>query len=367
MRHFEYLDTENIFFKQPQKIYKHTNKEILKYSLGANLYMNGGKDFYSDIVSGKLKKTKAISICFEDATRECDVEAYEENVVKNLGRLNCYLQNNNTEDIPLIFVRVRNYNQFINFTEKLDKDDIKQITGFIFPKFNLENGEEYLKYILYLREKFDDIFYGMPIIETEEVIYKESRMDNLVRLRELIDKYSELILNVRVGGTDFSSKFSLRRSVDFSIYDIRVISDCLIDIVNVFGRAECNYVVSAPVWEYFSKEYKSPEIQGLIKEVKMDKENGFCGKTVIHPTQCIYVNSTYSVLYEQYIDALEIVEARDDGGVFKGYGDNKMNEVKPHLNWAKKVLSLAAVYGVLKEGILNEEVYLAKFKNSVKC
>ena len=55
------------------------------------------------------------------------------------------------------------------------------------------------------------------------------------------------LLFIRVGGTDFSSKFGLRRSVDSSIYNVRVVSDCLIDIINMFARDGQDYVISAPV------------------------------------------------------------------------------------------------------------------------
>ena len=36
-------------------------------------------------------------------------------------------------------------------------------------------------------------------------------------------------------------------------------------------------------------------------------------------------------------------------GVKKGYNNNKMNEVKPHSAWARKIIGLADVYGVLAE------------------
>ena len=37
-------------------------------------------------------------------------------------------------------------------------------------------------------------------------------------------------------------------------------------------------------------------------------------------------------------------------GVTKGSAGNKMNEVKTHSNWARKILAIASVYGV-KKGI----------------
>ena len=64
----------------------------------------------------------------------------------------------------------------------------------------------------------------------------ESRIDELLRIKELLDKYKNLILQVRVGATDFSSCFGVRRGVDYSIYDILTVRECLSDILNVFGR-----------------------------------------------------------------------------------------------------------------------------------
>ena len=36
-------------------------------------------------------------------------------------------------------------------------------------------------------------------------------------------------------------------------------------------------------------------------------------------------------------------------GVAKGYGNNKMNEVKTHSNWTKKIVGLSEIYGVRNE------------------
>jgi hypothetical protein len=58
----------------------------------------------------------------------------------------------------------------------------------------------------------------------------------------------------------------------------------------------------------------------------------------------------YTVTREEYDDAIGIIE-RNNGelGVFKSGYSNKMNEIKPHLNWAKKVLARSKIYGVLHE------------------
>lgn len=358
MRYF-LESNEEIFYKKPISINKNIDKEILKYSIGANLYMNGLKDIFNKIINGDFINVGSITICFEDSTREKDLPLCEENVYRLLEKLNEYSEKNkiNEDTIPLIFIRVRNINQFINFIEKLNKNTVKFITGFTFPKFDSSNGKEYLDILKDLRYRYDERVYAMPIFESKLIMNKESRINELLKLKNILKEYDELILNIRVGGTDFSSQFGIRRSVNINIYDVRVVSDCLIDIVNMFGRIEDNYVIAAPVWEYFSQHINSNEIKGLLNEIKYDKENGFCGKTVVHPTQVKYVNSNYVLSFEEYIDSKAIIENAEYGGVFKGYNDNKMNEVSPHLSWAKKNIIKAKVFGVLNKGITKDKLY----------
>ena len=358
MRYLEF-NKKKLFYKEPIEFNKYTDKEILKYAIGANLYMNGEKNFYKKIIYGEFNDLGAISICFEDATKDSEVEAAENNVVNMLNKLDKHInyEKEKISNVPLIFFRVRNYNQFIKFTSKLSENHYKYIAGFIFPKFNSENAIEYLEYTRRLSIKYNEVLYAMPILESEFIIYKETRIQELLNIKEILNRYEDIILNIRVGGTDFSSKFGLRRGVDSSIYNVRVVSDCLIDIINVFLRDKENYVISAPVWEYFSEDVNSKEVQGFIREIKNDKENGFCGKTIIHPSQKKYVNALYTVTYEEYIDAKSIISSCGDGGVFKGYGGNKMNEVKPHFNWAKKIIERSEIFGVLKENVSVEQLY----------
>ena len=337
------------FLVEPKKVHKYIDKEILKYSIGTNLYTNGFKNFCKKIVDGEFLNLGSISICFEDATREEDLGICEENVMIMLQGLIKWKEKNPNAYIPLMFVRIRNLEQFKSFTKNIDRESLMLITGFIFPKFNSENGKEYFEYLRELIKDTNEVFYAMPIIEDEKVIYKESRLEELIKIKNIIDEYKDIVLNIRVGGTDFSSKFGLRRSKESTIYNIGVVNDCLIDILNLFSRQDSEYVISAPVWEYFSSDLNSQEMIGFIKEIKMDKENGFIGKTIIHPLQINIVNALYAVTFEEYTDAKGVLEAKD--GVFKGYGDNKMNEAKPHTNWAKKILKRSEVFGVLNEGV----------------
>ena len=214
----------------------------------------------------------------------------------------------------------------------------------------------------------------MPILEGEECAFRETRNQELLLLRNILEPYKRLILNIRVGGTDMSSLFGVRRGINSTVYDIMPVRDALSDIVNFFNRYN-DYCVSAAVWEYF-RAYKeddideiikrnfhnalikgqdivNPAIDGLLKEVLIDRANGFVGKTIIHPTHAKFVNAMFTVVEEEYNDALQILTT--SGGVIKSEGGGKMNEIGPHHRWAEKIVARANVYGVVK----NEDSVLA--------
>jgi len=367
------------FVIEPESFNKYTDRELLQYCLGATMYMPSTKDFTPKILSNAMPGLTTIVFCFEDACPEDMVLQAEENVHNILDTVTNSIDNGSlsSDIVPLIFVRVRNLEQFKHFSKGLTKNQVRSLCGINFPKFNAENGYEYYSYLKDLNEKFGEIIYGMPIIEDELVAYKETRIQELIGIKKILDKYHDLVLQVRVGGTDFSSVFGVRRGVDYSIYDIMTVKECLCDILNICGRNN-DYIISGPVWEYFRapKELmfgKLPEhglddylmkrlpivnneIDGLLREVILDKANGFVGRTVIHPTHVKFVNALMAVTKEEYEDASMIL-GNKTGGVIKGAGDNKMNEIKPHTNWAKKIINRARAFGVIE----NEGAYVRLF------
>lgn len=367
------------FVLKPEHFNKYSDREFLQYCPGATMYMPGYRDFTPKILSSSIPGLTTIVLCFEDACPEEIVPEAMENVHSLLNNVTSAVENGNLDEdkVPLIFVRIRNLEQFKAFGDKLTKKEVKSLCGVNFPKFNAENGHEYFAYLKDLNNKFEEIIYGMPIIEDPEVAYKESRLQQLIAIKKILDKYHDIVLQVRVGGTDFSSVFGVRRGVDYSLYDIMMVSECLSDIMNICGRNN-EYVIAGPVWEYFRapKELmfnelhhyciddylmrRQPlvnnEIDGLLREVLLDKANGFVGRTVIHPTHVKFVNALMAVTKEEYDDACQILST--DGGVVKGCGGNKMNEIKPHTNWAKKIYNRARAFGVIK----NESDYLKLFE-----
>src|SRR5947208_582795 len=80
----------------------------------------------------------------------------------------------------------------------------------------------------------------------------DTRVDELTRLRALLHRDRRRILAVRIGATDLCALYGLRRSPELSIYDIKVVSALIGDVVNVLGRADgTGFTVSGPVWEYY--------------------------------------------------------------------------------------------------------------------
>lgn len=347
MKYFNQADSLK-FYKDPEYFNKYTDKDILKYAIGANMYMPGTQsNVFKKLVNNDYHDIGAITLCCEDAIPADKVDEAENNIVDILSSLADSQQTMSSEvynSLPLIFIRVRNPEQFKQLAAKLDKKTLQMLTGFNFPKFNSLNGRAYLETLKELSEKYTEVLYGMPILEDDAVIYKETRLDELTKIQTILKDYDKFILNIRVGGTDFSSRFGLRRGVQTSIYDIKVISDCLLDILNMFLRQTEKYVVSGPVWEYFSWDEKSSAVKGLKKELDLDIQNGFQGKTIIHPSQINVVNKKYIVDYDEYQDAMNILHS--DGGVFKGSAGDRMNEVAPHTEWAKKIVARANIFGV---------------------
>ena len=356
------------FVKAPMEFNKHTDRDTLQYCLGSTLYMPGTKDIKDKVVNKSLDVTSFV-MCCEDAIKEEDLPAAERNILDTLDYLAEKIEEGTItlNDIPLIFVRVRNPRQFKDFSKRLTEKQASVLTGFNFPKFNSRNALEVLMTLADVNNRLGMVLYGMPILEGEECAFRETRNQELLLLRNILEPYKKLILNIRVGGTDMSSLFGVRRGINSTVYDIMPVRDALSDIVNFFNRYN-DYCVSAAVWEYF-RAYKeddideiikrnfhnalikgqsivNPAIDGLLKEVMIDRANGFVGKTIIHPTHAKFVNAMFTVVEEEYNDALQILNT--SGGVIKSEGGGKMNEIGPHQRWAKKIVERANVYGVVK-------------------
>lgn len=385
MKFFSYYMEEelgSLFYQLPQNFDKYSDRELLAYGLGATLYMPATRPhIHQEILSKKHAGLTSLVIDLEDAVGDQHVEKAETALILELQLLHEEIQKQyiKIEELPLMFVRVRSLVQLLRLKNELG-EAIRVLTGAVLPKFSAENGAQLLKEVANISTA-EHPFYAMPILESANVIHKETRLDELLAIKKLFDENREQILNVRMGATDFSGIYGIRRSVEMTAYDIAILRDCISDIINIFQRADCPYVISGPVWEYFSgkERWLKPQLRqtpfrehfgdeglkwredlidrnmdGLIREVLMDSANGLIGKTIIHPSHIKVVQALHVVSFEEYMDAVSIIESSGgELGVSKSYFSNKMNEMKPHLYWAKKTLQKSKLYGVLHEEYTN--------------
>lgn len=319
------------------------NKQILSYSIGGLLYAPAlNKTIAQKIVSGSIPCLSAVAFCLEDTIEEEALPLAEAQLRTTLADIGYGLPER--EARPLLFARIRSPHHMAALYQSLGTAaDV--LTGFILPKFDLSNAAAYTTLITEINAGRKTPLYVMPILESAEIAYRETRLESLTALRHILDSCARYVLNIRVGGNDFCNLFGLRRTMQQTIYDISLLRDIFTDIINIFGR---DYVVSGPVWEYFDGGNGDTGWRdGLVRELALDRLNGFIGKTAIHPSQLPAIRDSLMVSQRDYDDAMQILHWQNGGlAVAKSGGDARMNERKVHENWARKTVTLAEIYGV---------------------
>lgn len=347
---YEFKDTEILI--EGIEFDKTSPREILQYAIGGMLYMPATRTkIVQDIIEQKNPNMKSICLDLEDSIGDDTVEEATLMLKSTLSKLYTAVENGtlSINKLPLIFIRVRNPEQLKELKNTLTQEQFGMITGFNFPKFDSSNAAEYLRTFNEIRNTVPEKLYFNPILESKTIMYKQNRLAELTYIQRKLSGFSDSILNIRVGATDFCNIFGIRRKMSQTIYDIGVVADCFTDIVNFLGK---NYVISGPVWEYFNSQGEDSLWKtGLERELTLDKLNGFFGKTSIHPAQLPVIAKSNIVDEEDYKDAQNIMSMSSGLiGVAKGNAGNKMNEVKTHSNWARKIIAITNVYGV-KKGI----------------
>ena len=367
MRHHHLID-DSRFVVPPEPFNRDSDPEFLRFALGATLYTPGTREVGQAQLGGSLSGVTSLVICLEDAVAEEDLEAAERNTLSQLELLS-EAQSSQSSQVPLLFVRARNAAQLTAFARRMERQHASALTGFVFPKFTALTAPDYFAGLQELNNRFEVSLFAMPILEGPAIAHRETRDTELLALHTTMQAFRSYVLNIRIGGTDLSSLFGLRRDMRASIYDLLPVRDALSDILNVFNRPSDGYVVSGPVWEYFlaykrddlaellkreedwhlgprTKPILNAAVDGLIRETLLDKVNGLVGKTVIHPSHVRLVNALQAVTREEYEDASQILNS--SGGVMKSFAQNKMNETNPHRNWARRIMMLARAYGVVE-------------------
>ena len=342
---YSYSNKVNLMI-EPQEFNKKSPKEILQYAVGGLLYMPATQsNIVNKLISKEYEFVKSMVLDLEDSLGDDQVGYGQRNIIKIFNDIDDAVKSGKLlfDDIPLIFIRVREPQHIIDAVNGL-KGNVEYLTGFNIPKFDKTCCDEYIsvfkRAVGIAMNDYNTKLYIMPIIENKTAMYRQLRMDNLLYMNNALREISNYVLNIRVGGAVFCNIFGIRRNRNHTIYDIGVIRSVLSDIMNVFGKS---YVISGPVWEYFGNE-KAEE--GLLRELDADCINGFFGKTSIHPTQLPIIQEFYIVDKDDYLDPLGILGMNANTSGVQKSASGRMNEVKTHSKWAKKIIGIAHVYGV---------------------
>jgi len=380
MRHFGHLSPEvrkRLFHQEPAEFTADSPARLLSAALGATLYSPATRPHLADdILKQAARGVVSMVLCLEDSIDDADVPRAEENLVTQLTDLTARRKAAPAAPLPLLFVRVRTPEQITDLVRRLGPA-VRLLSGFVLPKFTEERGLPFLEAVQAAETASGRRLFAMPVLESPELLYRETRVETLEGIYRAVDKYRDRVLALRLGVTDFCSSYGLRRTPDMTAYDIQVVASVIADVVNMLGRADgTGFTVTGPVWEYFGRRTRmfkpqlrqSPfvEVQvaelrdrlieramdGLLREISLDQANGLLGKTCIHPTHVLPVHALSVVSHEEFSDAVDILRPeRCGGGVLRSAYTNKMNEVKPHRAWAERILLRAEAFGVAREDI----------------
>ncbi len=314
---------------------------ILYYSVGPLLYCPANKKTIADsIVNEKFGNQFSLALCLEDTINDDFVSEAEQDLIASINQIFFCSQTQHFY-LPKIFIRIRNPEQIGRLTKAFGSS-MEIITGYIIPKFTPDNAGSYIQEIIKVNEQVSKKVYMMPIYESSSIIDPRNRIHILYQLKDMLSPIEELVLNIRVGGNDLCHIFGFRRHSDESIHQIRPISNIFSDIITVYGM---DYVVSGPVWEYYSGNHWE---KGLIQEIQDDRLCGFTGKTAIHPNQIPVINNAYQVLKSDFNDAQAILNWNRNSNSFVSgnFAKERMDEYKVHGNWARQTLLLAEAFGI---------------------
>ncbi|MEV8479723.1 HpcH/HpaI aldolase/citrate lyase family protein [Streptomyces sp. NPDC051173] len=377
MRHFEHLAPSmrnGLFHKQPATFDAQSPAATLAVALGATLYSPATRPTLAeDVVKQADRGVVSMVLCLEDSIGDADVGRAEENLVRQFGALDDLAATGRT--LPLLFVRVREPGQITDLVRRLGPAG-RLLSGFVLPKFTEERGVPFLEELAAAENSCGRRLFAMPVLESPELLHLETRTATLAGIARTVDKYRDRVLALRLGVTDFCSAYGLRRAPDMTAYDVQLVASVIADVVNVLGRADgSGFTVTGPVWEYFRQHERmfKPQLRrtpfagpaeelrnaliehdmdGLLREIQLDRANGLQGKTCIHPSHVAPVHALSVVSHEEFGDAEDILRPeREGGGVMRSAYTNKMNEVKPHRAWAERIMLRAEVFGVAREDV----------------
>ncbi|MFH8688248.1 HpcH/HpaI aldolase/citrate lyase family protein [Streptomyces anulatus] len=396
MRHFGHISPtarEGLFFREPSIFTADSPARMLSVALGATLYSPATRpSLADDVLKQAARGVVSMVLCLEDSIDDAEVTDAEANLIRQFAALAARDAASGSAarspedatgtagavdaDVPLLFIRVREPAQITDLVQRLG-ESVRMLSGFVLPKFTEDRGRQFLEALAEAETACGRRLFAMPVLESPELLHLETRGEILQGIARSVDKHRDRVLALRLGVTDFCSAYGLRRAPDMTAYDVHIVASVIADVVNVLGRADgTGFTITGPVWEYFRRQERmfkpqlrrSPflegraeelrtaliehDLDGLLREIELDRANGLLGKTCIHPSHVAPVHALSVVSHEEYTDAQDILSPeRGGGGVLRSAYTNKMNEVKPHRAWAERTLQRAEVFGVAKEDV----------------
>ena len=256
---------------------------------------------------------------------------------------------------------------------------VRLLSGFVLPKFTEERGVPFLEALAGAEAASGRRLFAMPVLESPELLHlRDAGSETLEGIARTVDKYRDRVLALRLGVTDFCSAYGLRRAPDMTAYDVQIVASVIADVVNVLGPGRRHRlhrhragvgVLPRPGAHVQAAAAPQPlpggpgrgaapaliehDMDGLLREIELDRANGLLGKTCIHPS---HVAARARAVGGQPRGVqrrrrTSCGPERGGGGVLRSAYTNKMNEVKPHRAWAERTLLRAEVFGVAREDV----------------
>lgn len=201
---------------------------------------------------------------------------------------------------------------------------IKNINGFVLPKFGLENADAWLAPLR------SNAFAFMPSVEGGELFLPPE----LRELADMLKPHRDRIPTVRFGLEDLLRQLGISRDCATPIYDLIAPEQVIGNMIATFKPRGFN--VSGGVYKCFLNT------EGFKAEVQEDLKQGLLGKTIIHPSQIDIIEEAYKVTLAEEEQADSIVGSTSNVTAVHGI----MLEKTTQLPWAETILKRAALYGV---------------------
>ena len=361
MRHFGHLSraqTDALFERPPEPFDRASGLELLSVALGATLYMPADRPaLTADLAKQAGAGVTSMVVCLEDSIADERLADAEQNLVAALTELHA----GDPAELPLLFVRVRAVRQVAELVARLGP--------------RVRAARRFRAAQVHRRRRRPSTCTrwtrptGWPASPSWPCRCSSPGRCSTPRPGSRSWPGCTRCCSATGGGSwpsgwapptcARSTGCAVRRTCRSTTS--RSISGLIADVVNVLGRADgTGFTVTGPVWEYFGgaerifrtqlrespfAEHNAPElrgqlvsraIDGLIREVQLDRANGLEGKTAIHPSHVAVINALSVVSFEEHRDATDVLHAGRASGVLASGHRNKMNEIRPHTAWARR-------------------------------